>query len=140
LAQGALTLINNEVDQATGTIRLKAAFDNKDYALWPGQSINVRVLLENRDALAVPADAVQRTQQGLFVYVVKPDDTVDFRSVQIGPITQGVAVAESGLAEGDRVVTAGQYRLQPGTKVQASPDQPRTAVNDTTKPQNTVKN
>jgi multidrug efflux system membrane fusion protein len=137
LAQGALTLINNEVDQATGTVRLKAAFDNKDNALWPGQSIDVRVLLDNRDALAVPADAVQRGQQGLSVYVAKPDDTVEFRTIKVGPITQGVAIIESGLAEGDRVVTAGQYRLQPGTRVQVSPDQPRTAVNDRARPLST---
>jgi membrane fusion protein, multidrug efflux system len=141
LEQGSLALINNEVDQATGTIKLKATFDNRDSALWPGQSVNVRVLLETLDALTVPADAVQRTQQGLSVYVVKPDDAVELRRVAIGPITQGLAVVEQGLSEGERVVTAGQYRLQPDTKVQvvADPSLRTTAAASEARPRNTAK-
>lgn len=124
LAQGTLTLINNEVDQSTGTIKLKATFDNQEQALWPGQFVSVRTLLETVTALTVPADAVQRTQQGLAVYVVKADDTVDFRNVKVGPITQGIAVIEDGVSEGERVVTAGQYRLQPGAKIHIAVDRP----------------
>jgi multidrug efflux system membrane fusion protein len=141
LEQGSLALINNEVDQATGTIKLKATFDNRDSALWPGQSVNVRVLLETLDALTVPADAVQRTQQGLSAYVVKPDDAVELRRVAIGPITQGLAVVEQGLSEGERVVTAGQYRLQPDTKVQvvADPSLRTTAAASEARPRNTAK-
>lgn len=122
LAQGTLTLINNEIDQASGTVKLKSFFENKDQALWPGQSVTVRTLLETIDALTVPADAIQRTQQGLAVYVVKADDTVEFRNVQVGPIIQEVAVVEDGLSEGERVVTAGQYRLQPGARVHVTGD------------------
>ncbi|MEZ0172637.1 efflux RND transporter periplasmic adaptor subunit [Microvirga sp. TS319] len=124
LAQGTLTLINNEIDQESGTIKLKATFENKDRALWPGQSVTMRTLLETLDALTVPADAIQRTQQGLAVYVVRPDDTAEFRRVDVGPITQGLAVIESGLSEGDQVVTSGQYRLQPGTKIRKTEGQP----------------
>jgi multidrug efflux system membrane fusion protein len=89
----------------------------------------------------VPADAVQRTQQGLFAYVLKADGTVEFRSVKIGPITQGLAVVENGVAEGERIVTAGQYRLQPGAKVQISTEQApqTTATSDKAKSQNIVK-
>jgi multidrug efflux system membrane fusion protein len=140
LEQGSLALINNEVDQATGTIKLKATFDNRDNALWPGQSVNVRVLLETVDALTVPADAVQRTQDGLSVYVVRPDDTVELRRIAIGPITQGVAVVDQGLGEGERVVTAGQYRLQPDTRVQvATNGSPMTASIGDARPRNTAK-
>jgi membrane fusion protein, multidrug efflux system len=101
----------------------------------------VRVLLETLDALIVPADAVQRTQQGLSVYVVKPDDAVELRRVAIGPITQGLAVVEQGLSEGERVVTAGQYRLQPDTKVQvvADPSLRTTAAASEARPRNTAK-
>jgi multidrug efflux system membrane fusion protein len=128
LAQGTLTLINNEIDQTSGTIKLKASFENKDQALWPGQSVTVRTLVETLDALTVPADAIQRTQQGLAVYVVKDDATAEFRNVKVGPITQGLAVVEANLSEGDRVVTAGQYRLQPGARVQITGDQSRQVI------------
>lgn len=127
LAQGTLTLVNNEIDQASGTVKLKASFENRDQALWPGQSVTVRTLLENMDALTVPADAVQRTQQGLAVYVARADDTAEFRPVDVGPITQGVAVIKSGLSEGDQVVTSGQYRLQPGAKIHKAEDRPSQA-------------
>lgn len=133
LEQGALTLINNEIDPATGTVKLKATFDNSNQALWPGQFVTVRTLLETLDALTVPADAVQRTQQGLAIYVVKADDTVEFRSVRIGPITQGIAVVEDGVSEGERVVTAGQYRLQPGAKVSIAANGAPTAAVDSVK-------
>lgn len=121
LAEGTLALVNNEVDQATGTIRLKATFANDRGALWPGQFVNMRLLLRTLpDALTVPSDAVLRGQQGLYVYRIQDDGTVEVRTLKVGPITGGVAVVEDGLAEGDRVVTAGQYRLRPGTRVQVA--------------------
>jgi multidrug efflux system membrane fusion protein len=121
LAEGSLTLVNNEVDQATGTIRLKATFANDQSTLWPGQFVNMRLLLETLPgALTVPSDAVMRGQQGLYVYRVKDDDTVEVRILKVGPMTGGIVVVEDGLAAGDRVVTAGQYRLQAGTRVQVS--------------------
>ncbi|NIX76553.1 efflux RND transporter periplasmic adaptor subunit [Microvirga terricola] len=118
LGEGVLTLLNNQVDTGTGTIRLKARFDNKEHTLWPGQSVNARLLVQTlKGVVTVPNTAVQRGPNGLFVYLVKPDKTVEMRSVGVGPITEDKAVIESGLQPGDEVVTAGQYRLQPGATV-----------------------
>jgi multidrug efflux system membrane fusion protein len=119
LDQGTLTLIDNEIDQGTGTIRLKATFPNKSNTLWPGQFVDAKLLLRTQhDAVTVPATAVQRSQDGLYVYVVKPDGTVDTKPVDVDRIADGVAVIQQGLDAGDKVVTAGQYRLQPGTHVE----------------------
>jgi len=119
LDQGTLTLIDNQIDQSTGTIRLKATFPNKSNTLWPGQFVDAKLLLRTQhDAVTVPATAVQRSQDGLYVYVVKPDGTVDTKPVDVDRIAGGVAVIQQGLDAGDRVVTAGQYRLQPGTHVE----------------------
>ena len=119
LDQGTLTLIDNQIDQGTGTIRLKATFPNKSNTLWPGQFVDAKLLLRTQhDAVTVPATAVQRSQDGLYVYVVKPDGTVDTKPVDVDRIAGGVAVIQQGLDAGDRVVTAGQYRLQPGTHVE----------------------
>lgn len=121
LAQGSLALVDNEIDAATGTVRLKATFANDDGALWPGQFVNLRLLARTvRDATTVPADAVQRGQQGLYVYAVGDDGRAEARPVTVGPITDGVAVVEGGLAVGERVVAAGQSRLQPGARVEPS--------------------
>jgi multidrug efflux system membrane fusion protein len=129
LDQGTLTLIDNQIDQSTGTIRLKATFPNKANTLWPGQFVDAKLLLRTQhDAITVPGTAVQRSQDGLYVYTVKPDGTVDTKTVDVDRIADGVAVIKQGLNAGDRVVTAGQYRLQPGTHVQirqaATPAQP----------------
>jgi multidrug efflux system membrane fusion protein len=122
LAQGTLALIDNEIEQGTGTIRLKGTFPNRDEALWPGEFVNIRVLAETaHEALTVPSDALQRGPQGFFTYVVKPDNTVEMRPIDAGPITGGRAVVLGGLKSGEHVVTAGQYRLAPGVKVTASP-------------------
>jgi multidrug efflux system membrane fusion protein len=119
LAEGILTLVNNQVDSASGTIRLKAVFDNKDHALWPGQSVETRLHVATMSGVvAVPDTAVQRGPQGLFAYVVKPDSTVEVRSLKVGPITGGHAIIESGIQAGETVVTAGHYRLKPGQKVE----------------------
>jgi multidrug efflux system membrane fusion protein len=113
LSRGTLLLIDNAIDQATATVRLKAMFPNDDERLWPGQFINGRILLETRNkVLAVPAPALQRGPQGLFVWVVTADNTAQPRPVVVGPSSGDLTIVTSGLAEGDRVVTDGQYKLQ----------------------------
>jgi multidrug efflux system membrane fusion protein len=117
--EGTLSLVDNQIDQSTGTIRLKATFPNDNLALWPGQFVNARLLLSTqRNVVTVPSDAVQRGAQGMYAYVVKPDSTVALQSLKVGQISGGIAVIESGVEEGQRVVVAGQYRLQPGIKVE----------------------
>jgi len=121
LAEGELTLVNNQVDTATGTVRLKAQFANKDHSLWPGMSVDTRLLVRTlKGVIAVPSTAVQRGPQGLYAYVVKPDNTVEMRPVDVGIIAVDKAVIQSGLAIGEKVVTAGHYRLQPGATVQVT--------------------
>ncbi len=118
LDEGQVTLVDNQIDPATGTIRLKATFPNNGNALWPGQFVNVRVLTRStRDALIVPPLALQRGPQGMYAYVIRADMTAEIRPLKVGQIDGGIAVIEDGLQEGDRVVTAGHYRLQPGARV-----------------------
>jgi multidrug efflux system membrane fusion protein len=117
--EGLLTFINNTVDPATGTILLKATYPNTDRRLWPGQFVNVVVkLTTERDAVTVPAQAVQTGQEGQFVLVIKDDLTVEMRPVQAGRFFDGQAVVKQGLQPGERVVTDGHLRLVPGAKVQ----------------------
>jgi membrane fusion protein, multidrug efflux system len=125
LAQGELMSADNQVDPATGTVKLKAQFANADAALFPNQFVNVRMTLDTlHDVIVVPSAAVQRGSQGLFVYVVSPDNTVTQRVVKLGPVEgQRVAVSE-GLAAGEVVVTDGVDRLRPGSAVQASSARP----------------
>ncbi|WP_262268827.1 efflux RND transporter periplasmic adaptor subunit [Microvirga yunnanensis] len=132
LAEGSLSLVNNQVDTQSGTIRLKAAFENKDHALWPGQSVDTRLRVNvMKNVLSVPDTAVQRGPQGLLAYVVKPDNTVEPRPLKVGPITKGQAVIEEGLKAGEQVVTAGHYRLSPGARVEVKNDiAQQTAVKD----------
>jgi len=118
LSAGTLLLIDNAIDQATATIRLKAMFDNKDDRLWPGEFVNARVLLDTRhDALAVPSNAIQRGQQGLFVWVVNAGNTAEAHPIVTGPLSGDLTVVEKGVADGDRVVTDGQYKLQVNARV-----------------------
>ncbi len=118
LDTGKLAVIDNQIDQTTGTIKLKATFPNDNLQLWPGQFINARLLLTTRkDGLLVPASVVQRGPQGAFAFVIKGDDSVEIRPVKVGPIEQGMAIIESGLEAGERVVVDGQYKLQPGSHV-----------------------
>jgi multidrug efflux system membrane fusion protein len=122
LDQGRVTLVDNQIDQATGTARLKAEFDNRGNKLWPGEFVNVRILMQTRgNALTVPSAAVQHGNDGLFVYVVKPDETVEARPVKVGTDTGEFAVVESGLHIGEQVVVNGQYRLQPGARIKSKP-------------------
>ena len=119
LAEGTLSLINNQVDSASGTVRLKATFANKGDRLWPGLSVNTRLLARTlRGVVSVPEDAIQRGPNELFVFVAKEDGTADKRTVKVGPFTEGQAVIEDGLGAGERVVTLGQSRLQAGSKLQ----------------------
>ncbi|MGH6941447.1 efflux RND transporter periplasmic adaptor subunit [Hypericibacter sp.] len=119
IATGRLALIDNEIDQTTGTIRLKGTFSNKDGALWPGEFVNIRLLADTeRNVTTIPAPALQRGPDGYSVFVVKADGTVDIRRLKVGQIADGVAVIEDGLAAGEKVVTAGQYRLQLGSLVE----------------------
>jgi len=120
LGTGTLTLIDNEIDQTTGTIRLKSTFTNKDETLWPGQFVELRVRQQlQHDAITVSSAAVQRGPDGFFVYVVKADNTVEARPITTGQIANDRASVTTGLTAGEHVVTSGQYRLEPGTKVAA---------------------
>lgn len=118
LDEGKLTVINNQIDTTTGTIRLKADFPNDKFQLWPGQFANARLLLKvKKDGLVVPASVVQRGPQGSFAFVIRSDDTVEIRAVKVGQIEQGQALIEDGLQAGERVVADGQYKLQAGARV-----------------------
>ncbi|HET7836495.1 MAG TPA: efflux RND transporter periplasmic adaptor subunit [Variovorax sp.] len=122
LATGKLVLLNNQIDTATGTISLKAQFANAGHALWPGQSVDARVVLgERADALTVPSAVVQRNQEGFFAYVVGPDDKVRAQPLTVADTVKGKSVIETGLAAGDRVVLDGQYRLTPGARILEKP-------------------
>jgi multidrug efflux system membrane fusion protein len=124
LATGKLLLIDNLIDQATATIRLKAMFANDDEKLWPGEFVNARVLLATRsDALAIPASAVQRGPQGLLTWVVTASNTAAPRPIEIGPSAGDLTVVTSGLKEGDRVVTDGQYKLKADAPLAILPPQ-----------------
>lgn len=116
--KGVLTFVNNTVDATTGTIELMASFPNTDHHLWPGQFSNVLLDLgEQQNALVVPSEAVQAGQRGDYVFVVKPGMTVDVRQVKAGQTVNGKTEILSGLSSGETVVTDGQVRLVPGTKV-----------------------
>jgi len=122
LSSGRLTLIDNAIDQLTGTIRLKAQFDNADERLWPGQFVNVRVVLDTRRGVpTVPAQAVQDGPDGPIVYVVGPGDTVRRKKIEVAMVQDGIAAVTQGLAPGERVVVNGQFRLTEGARVNAAP-------------------
>jgi membrane fusion protein, multidrug efflux system len=127
LATGKLLTIDNEIDQTTGTAKLKAVFDNRDNQLWPNQFVNTNLLLETRrNSTVLPTAAILRGPQGTFVYSVKPDKTVEARTVAIS-LTQGnTTVVSSGLNPGDTVVTDGQDKLQTGSKIQPRAAAPAT--------------
>ena len=118
LSTGKLLTIDNQIDPTTGTVRFKAVFENPDNSLWPNQFVNVHLLLETRkDAITAPVSAIQRGPQGTFVYLVDNNNTVQVRPVQLA-LTQGnTVVIQSGLEVGERVVTDGQEKLQPGSRV-----------------------
>ena len=120
--RGVLSVIDNTVDPSTGLIRLKAVFDNRERVLWPGQFVNISLLLATRsNAIMVQSEAVQTGQAGQFVYVVKSDKTVELRNVTAGPAVGAKVVIEKGLAPGETVVTDGHLRLFPGARIEAVP-------------------
>jgi membrane fusion protein, multidrug efflux system len=130
LATGTLLTIDNQIDQSTGTARLKAVFENKDNALFPNQFVNAKLLLDVRsEAVIVPAAAIQRGPNGTFVYVVKPDQTVEVRPVTVGPTSGSDASLDAGLSGGETVVTDGVDKLRPGSKVQARQTDAQPAAN-----------
>ena len=116
--QGALTFVDNAVDPTTGTVKLKGTFENTQQRLWPGQFVNVSVTLTTQpNAIVVPSAVVQTGQQGRYVFVVKDDQTVEMRNVQVQRTTGEKSIIASGLSPGETVVTDGQLRLRPGSKV-----------------------
>jgi membrane fusion protein, multidrug efflux system len=118
LAEGTLKLVDNQIDQTTGTLRLKATFPNQANSLWPGQFVNVRLLLRTLpQAVTVPSTAIQRGPDSMYVYVIKPDMTVAMQPVEVDQMTEGTAVIRTGLQAGTPIVVSGQYRLQPGSRV-----------------------
>jgi membrane fusion protein, multidrug efflux system len=118
LAEGTLAVVNNSVDSTSGTIRLKGVFDNKDHALWPGQSVSTRLLVKTlKDATVVPDDAIQHGTSGLYVYAVNADNKAELRKVKVSQSIDGRSVIEEGLTPGQQVIVAGQYKVSPGTLV-----------------------
>jgi len=119
LASGKLLTIDNQIDQTTGTGKLKAIFDNRDRTLWPQQFVNIRLLLETKkNSTVVPAAAIQRGPQGTYVFTLKPDKTVELRTVRLAFSQGNMSAIESGLSPGEDVVTDGQDKLQNGSHVE----------------------
>jgi membrane fusion protein, multidrug efflux system len=121
LATGELTFVNNTVDTTTAMIQLKATFANENNVLWPGQFVDVAMVITSRTAIVVPSQAIQPGQQGPYVFVVKPDQTVESRLVTPGVRLGAETIVEKGLKPAERVVTDGQLRLVPGARIEARP-------------------
>src|ERR1700760_3484630 len=118
LAEGKLAVINNQVDTTSGTIRLKAVFDNKEHTLWPGQSVSTRLLVRTlKDATVVPDDAIQHSTNGLYAYTVNQDNKAELHKVKVSSSIDGKSVVDEGLSPGQQVITGGQFKVQPGTLV-----------------------
>jgi multidrug efflux system membrane fusion protein len=127
-----LSVVNNQVDTTSGTIRLKAVFDNKNHALWPGQSVSTRLLLTTlKDATVIPDDAVQHGNDGLYAFSVNQENKAELHKIKVTKSIDGRSVVDEGLSPGQQVITAGQYRVQPGALVStavASSDPAQTKV------------
>src|SRR6195952_3273972 len=118
LSDGSLAVGNNQVDTTSGTIRLKAVFDNKDHALWPGQSGSTRLLVTTlKDATVAPDEAVQHGTDGLYAFAVNADNKAELRKLKVAQSVDGRTLIEDGLKPGERVIVAGQYKVQPGAVV-----------------------
>jgi multidrug efflux system membrane fusion protein len=130
LDEGALAVVDNEIDQTTGTIKLKATFPNNDLKLWPGKFVNARLTLTIRKgAIVIPSGVVQRGPQGTYAYVIKSDKTVEMRPITVTQTEANVALVDNGLKAGEQVVVDGQYKLQPGARVElTSPQQQQPAA------------
>ncbi len=130
IAKGKLAVIDNLVDQATGTIRLKAVFENEDEALWPGQYTPVQVQTAvKRDVIAVPTTAIQRGPNGVYVWLASPEQRAVMQPIEMGPAYENVTAVEKGLAEGDQVIMSNYYRLQPNKPIKT--DAQPVAVSET---------
>jgi membrane fusion protein, multidrug efflux system len=135
LARGKVTLIDNQIDAATGTLRLKATFDNTDERLWPGEFVNARLVLSTRaGVVTVPQRAVLQGADGYYAYVVKPDGTAERRTVEIVAMQDGLAVVDKGVEAGERIVVDGQYRLTNGARVKIDTATPDPAPSTATPP------
>src|ERR1700716_364261 len=118
LSEGSLSVVNNQVDTTSGTVRLKAVFDNKNQALWPGQSVSTRLLVTTlKDATVVPDDAVQRGTEGLYAFAVNSDNKAELRKINVSKSSDGRSVVDQGLTPGERGIVSGQYQVQPGSAV-----------------------
>ena len=125
LDEGALAVVDNQIDQTTGTLKLKATFPNDQLQLWPGKFVNARLILTTRkDATVVPSSVVQRGPQGTYAYVINTDKTVEMRPIKVAQTEANVALIDSGLKAGEQVVVDGQYKLQPGAHVELTTPQP----------------
>ena len=125
--RGTVALIDNQIDQTTGTIRVKATLPNKQRLLWPGEFVGMRVLTQvQHQVLTIPVSALERGPDGLFTYLVKADSSIEVAQLTVGEQTGGVAVIEKGLKAGDKVVASNQYRLQPGSHIRPNTGKPAT--------------
>jgi multidrug efflux system membrane fusion protein len=125
VSAGVLKVVNNTVDQSTGTVTLKAEFANQDVALWPGEFVNAHLVLEVvKNGVTVPPGAVQMSPTGPFVYLIKDDSTVELRTVTVADVEGDITLIGSGLKAGDNVVVSGQINLSPGVKVSVQPGSP----------------
>jgi multidrug efflux system membrane fusion protein len=134
LAQGTLAVINNQVDTATGVVQLKATFANTDNALWPGQSVSAKALVETlQNVVVVPQSGIQHSQQGLLAFVINDQQRAEMRPIQVSESNSDDAVVTKGLSAGERVVVSGQYRLQNGSPVvvTSAPAKPTEQANAT---------
>lgn len=118
LSEGVLSVVNNQVDSNSGTVRLKAVFDNKDHALWPGLAVSTELLIKTlEDVVVAPNEAIQHGADGLYAYAVDADNKAQIRKLQVGPTNDRSTVIERGLEPGDRVIVGGQYKVKPGAIV-----------------------
>ncbi|MDB6138187.1 MAG: efflux transporter periplasmic adaptor subunit, partial [Verrucomicrobiaceae bacterium] len=125
LGEGELTVVDNQIDVTTGTIKLKATFPNTNKQLWPGQFINARLQLTTRKAgIVVPASVVQRGPDSTYAFIIKDDNSVEIRNIKVDQFEDGQALVQDGLKEGERVVVDGQYRLQPGSHIKTGEGKP----------------
>jgi len=125
LDEGSLAVVDNEIDQTTGTVKLKATFPNKDLKLWPGKFVNARlVLATQKNATVIPSSVVQRGPQGTYAYLIKSDKTVEMRPIKVAQTEGNLTLVEDGLSPGEQVVVDGQYKLQPGAHVELTSPPP----------------
>ena len=137
IAIGKLQVVDNHIDPQTGTIRLKAEFTNEDNALWPGQFVPVKIGITTRENIvALPSSAIQRGPEGLFVWVVSQDKKAKMAPIKTGQTQDDKVLVESGISPGDRIVTAGQYRLQPNSPVQY--EEPKVSATEPAAPRNGI--